>query len=108
MNRIWRETRCPDCRQVPQPDANDVLCCACKTKTWKTDKSVGGTEDERAVLARHGFSEGKDTAGNVYYVGPWGHIVELFTDGTWNSDKAVEGGTLDGYLKQFPKNEASL
>lgn len=108
MNRIWRQTGCPDCRQVPQPDANDILRCACKAKTWKRDKSVGGTEDERAVLASHGFSEEKDIRGNVYYVGPLRHIVELFTDGTWNSDKAVDGSTLDAYLKQFPKNDASL
>lgn len=41
---------------------------------------------------------------NVYYVGPWSHIIELFTDSTWNSDKAAAGSTLDAYLKQFAKS----
>lgn len=108
MDRTWRDARCPDCRQVPRLDTNNIGRCGCNGKSYKYDISVAGAEDERAELARNGFTDATDITGNVYYVGPWGHIVELFADATWYSDKAPEGITLDEYLKQLAKNKASL
>ncbi|HKE24893.1 MAG TPA: hypothetical protein VKB88_21170 [Bryobacteraceae bacterium] len=42
----------------------------------------------------------EDAQGEVYYVGPYGHIVWLSANNEWYADKAPEWATaLDGYLR---------
>jgi hypothetical protein len=107
MSRVWAdEIRCPNCAQVPKPNVNGILSCGCEGKSWAREPSIAGTEEECALLESNGFSEEQDIRGNVYYVGPLGHIVELFADGTWRSDKAAKGGTMETYLRSIPQQDA--
>jgi hypothetical protein len=102
MARKWTSvSRCPDCKKVPYSDGSGKLVCDCGTRTWWRiqDKGVRGTEADIALLARYGFNEEKDIQGDVYYVGPLGHIVHLYPDGTWHSDKAAENSNFEEYLK---------
>ena len=50
-------------------------------------------------LERHGFQEEKDIKYDIYYIAQLGHIVHLFPEGTWHSDKAAEGSNFEEYLK---------
>ena len=57
-----------------------------------------GTEEESANLIRHGFSLAEDAQGNKYYCGPFGHIIFLYENGTWYSDKGDPKLSLQEYL----------
>jgi hypothetical protein len=57
-----------------------------------------GTEDEERWLADHGFHFKEDADGDLYYVGPLGHIIHLYPGGEWDSDKAGACKSLEEYL----------
>jgi hypothetical protein len=59
-----------------------------------------GTEEEHSRFTSIGFQIAEDCRGEVYYVLPdTGHILYLYADGTWFSDKApTDCHTLDDYF----------
>ena len=65
---------------------------------WYRWGGVKGTVTEIARLKRNGFKEREDIQGNIYYVGEGGHIIRLYADGTWDSDKARSGWPLTDYF----------
>jgi hypothetical protein len=96
--RKWAECLCPDCEETPTPDEHGLLKRSCG-QTWTRELSVKGSSEEEIALTRLGFQEAKDIDGNLYYVLPAGaHIVNLYADGTWYSDKAAPGSALKDYL----------
>src|SRR6185437_5319955 len=101
MERKWTSvSRCPDCKKVLYSDSSGKLVCDCGTTWLRTlDKGVSGTEADIALLASYGFNEASDIQGDIYYVGPLGHIVHLYPDGTWHSDKAADDSNFEEYLK---------
>lgn len=59
-----------------------------------------GTQTEEYLLQSAGFERVEDVQGDVYYVGPFGHIVWLSPHNEWYSDKAPQWSTyLDAYLR---------
>lgn len=104
MPRTFASAKCPDCRKVPYLDGSTGrLVCDCGTRTWWAKKGIRGTEEERAWLAAKGFEEATDVQGDVYYVGPLGHIIWLFDNGTWSGGKAPEGISLESYADELAK-----
>jgi hypothetical protein len=99
MEREWVSAKCPDCGKAPCNDGSGKLICDCGTKNIWYRKGVKGSEADTALLAKYGFNEQKDIQGDIYYVGPLGHIIYLFPEGTWHSDKATEGSNFEEYLK---------
>ena len=97
MTRKWSSRKCNECNQTPRANADGVFVCGCG-KAWIGELGVEAEEGEKAFLANNGFSKAVDVKGDVYYVGPLGHIIWLFADGTWHSDKAREGSTMEDYL----------
>ena len=97
MTRRWSSPECKECNQTPRANATGCFVCACGTP-WVGELGVEGSESERAFLAHNGFLQAKDKSGDVYYVGPLGHIIWLFADNTWHSDKARKGSTMEDYL----------
>ncbi len=55
-------------------------------------------DEERVWLASHNFNEATDRDGAIYYVGPLGHIIHLYDDGTWTSDRAEDGVSIEVYV----------
>ena len=61
-------------------------------------KGVKGNDQEHAFLTNAGFVT-TDADGDVYYVGPLGHIVWLYSEGEWCADKAPAACTsLEEYV----------
>ncbi len=75
-----------------------MLVCACPDKNWYRTWGVQGTEQETTSLKRYGFELAQDIQADNYYCGPTGHIIWLYADGTWHSDKADPGVSMQGYL----------
>jgi hypothetical protein len=99
MERKWASARCPDCKKVPYQDGSGKLVCDCGRRTFWHKKGVKGSEADIALLTKYGFNEAKDIQDDIYYVGPLGHIVHLYPEGSWYSDKAAEGSDFEKYLK---------
>ena len=110
-DRRWvRNVRseCEACGDIPQRDKHGLFLCRCG-KIWQLRIGGPGTEDEEALLKTHGFERTEDAQGEIYYVLPnSGHIVYLYLDGTWFSDKAAKGSSLDAYLKWIDEVSAPL
>jgi hypothetical protein len=50
-----------------------------------------------------------DCRGDIYYVMPeGGHIIHLYDDGTWESDKAAANWSLRDYLAWLAPRRAAL
>ena len=103
MARTWTGRKCPDCGAIPYPDTSGRMVCDCNNRVWYDKKGIPGSEAERTWLASNGFEETQDVQGDVYYVGPLGHIVHLFDNGEWTSDKAREGMSLESYVEWVVK-----
>lgn len=99
VNRKRRSNICPDCKQAPKTNNEGKTACGCKGKTWHPVRTVSGTADEESMLKPAGFERTKDVADNIYYVGPLGHIIVFYPDGTWDSDKAADEWTMGEYLQ---------
>ena len=65
---------------------------------WYRWGGVRGSQTEIARLERNGYWEVEDVDGNIYYVGDAGHIIHLYADGTWDSDKARPRWSLTDYF----------
>jgi hypothetical protein len=57
-----------------------------------------GMEAEERWLAGYDFYFQKDANEDLYYVGPLGHIIHLYPEGEWDSDKAGSCESLEEYL----------
>jgi|SRR5208282_6683572 len=90
MNRTRVVERCPDCNEVLKQNDDGFATCACENRRWQFVRAERGTEAEERLLADNGFVFTEDIAGDLYYVGPAAHIIHLYPDGEWNSDKAPE------------------
>jgi hypothetical protein len=68
---------------------------------------VEGTRADRTRLETAGFQFAQDIQDDRYYVLPeGGHILHLFDNGTWSSDKAGEHQSLEEYLHRIEKLRA--
>jgi len=47
-----------------------------------------------------------DTIGDTYYVGPLGHLVWLYENGTWRSEPDTEYRVLEEYLEHITESAA--
>jgi hypothetical protein len=98
LDREWVRSECHICNEVPKRDRHGSFRCRCN-KLWQVRVGLPGTPDEEARLKQHGFEKERDAGGDTYYVLPnSGHIIHLYTDGTWHSDKAAKGSSLENYL----------
>ena len=98
MDRTRAEGRCAACGEFPKDNETGTLTCACGT-SWYRCLGEEGTQEDKALLKRNGFQMAQDCQGDVYYVLPGtGHIIHLYPDGTWDSDKAAQGSSLKQYF----------
>ncbi|MBV9155337.1 MAG: hypothetical protein JO097_03690 [Acidobacteriaceae bacterium] len=107
-DREWVRSECETCGAVPQKDKHGLFRCKC-AKIWQLRTGVAGAQDEETRLRTHGFMRTEDAQGEIYYVlSNSGHIIYLYADGTWFSDKAAKGSSLDAYLKWIDDVSAPL
>jgi hypothetical protein len=98
VNRTRNVNRCPDCKQILQEN-DGALKCACENQVWHYERAERGTEAEERYLADNGFEFTRDAGGDLYYVGPFCHIIHLYAGNEWESDKAPEDCvTLEEYF----------
>jgi hypothetical protein len=107
MSRTRAASQCATCKQAPKEDESGRLTCACGTQ-WIRPWGVKGTPEEEALLELSGFMVAQDIQGDVYYVGPVGHIIHLYADGEWDSDKAPREQSLEDYLTWIREGLAAL
>lgn len=69
---------------------------------------VKGSPEMESHLEIYGFHYAIDAQKDEYYVGPASHIIHLYSDGTWDSDKASAGWSLDQYLDWVHQLNARL
>ena len=62
---------------------------------------VKAAPNTEAILEQSEFHFQEDASGDKYYVGPVGHIVHVYADGTWDSDKAGAEQSLEKYLARI-------
>ena len=109
MSRTQASRICPKCNEVPHEE-DGVFRCACEGRRWVARQPEKGSEVEERRLADSGFhyAEHADKT-DVYYLGPLGHIVHLYTDGTWGSDKCpASAASLEEYLAWLEPARRSL
>jgi hypothetical protein len=107
MNRTRVANLCPACNEVPQ-FRDGTYKCACG-KSWQRIPSLRGSEGEEKWLADNCFEFTQDVVGNIYYVGPLGHIIYLYPDGAWDSDKAPPSCTsLEEYIALLSASDCGL
>jgi hypothetical protein len=61
------------------------------------ENSVKANPETESLLQGSGFVF-EDIDGRKYYVGPLSHIVYVYSDGSWDSDKAGTEQSLGNYL----------
>lgn len=88
---------CPACRKILSASERGARKCQCGAILTPVG-GVKGTGEVESLLESRGFHYASDYG---YYLGPLGHIVQLYDDGTWESDKAPAGCTLANYLAGF-------
>ena len=106
MNRTRSASECATCNQAPKEDESGRLTCACG-KTWLRCWGAKGTSEEEALLKLSGFTA-QDVGRDVYYVGPYGHIIYLYAGGEWDSDKAPRDQSLEDYLAWIREKLAEI
>lgn len=90
--------RCPDCNEVPK-EKDGILTCGC-SRTWQHLRAERGTAEEERRLADNGFEYATSADGDLYYVGPLDHIIHLYPNGEWDSDKAPANcSSLETYFE---------
>jgi hypothetical protein len=80
MDRIRVVEDCPDCHESVL-EKSGIGQCACEGRQWQFQRAERGTAEEEKRLVENGFEFAKDAAGDLYYVGPFGHIIHLYPDG---------------------------
>jgi hypothetical protein len=103
MTRKWLARKCNECNQLPTANVTGIFVCSCG-KTWAGLLGIEADEQEQEFLSINGFSTTVDRQGDVYYTGPYGHIIWLFPDDTWYSDKARDGSSMGEYLNWLSEN----
>jgi hypothetical protein len=106
MNRTRSASECATCRQAPKEDDSGRFTCACGI-LWVGRWGIKGTQEEEALLKLSGFAA-QDVGGDVYYVGPYGHIIYLYAGGEWDSDKAQRDQSLEDYLAWIREKLAEI
>jgi len=108
MNRARSASECATCRQAPKEDESGRFTCACGI-LWVRRWGINGTQEEEALLERIGFVVRQDAQGDVCYDMPEGaHIIHLYADGTWESDKAGAEQSLGAYLTWIREKRTAL
>jgi hypothetical protein len=107
MSRKRSASECPSCKQAPKEDESGRLTCACGT-SWLRCRGIKGTPEEEDLLKQSGFIVAQDIQEDMYYVGPMGHIVHLYADNGWDSDKAGGEQSLEGYLAWIKDRLAAI
>ena len=107
MSRTRSASECTTCKQTPTEDGSGHLTCACGIP-WVRCWGIKGTPEEEALLERSGFTVAQDIQGDVYYVGPMGHIIHLYAGDEWDSDKASREQSLEDYLAWIRGRLAAL
>ena len=74
-NRRRTVSRCPHCNKALKAK-DGIATCDCENRIHQVISMLPerGTEDEERWLADHGFHFKEDADGDLYYVGPLGHI----------------------------------
>jgi hypothetical protein len=81
--------------------------CLCPKFQWKPKRGYEGTDEDRALLARHGWRQAVDTGGFVFWIGPGGTgVVTLYDDGTW-SGGSIDFDDLENYLNWYASGKPS-
>jgi hypothetical protein len=62
---------------------------------------IVGSAEEVALLTSKGFTETRDRLNDIYYCKYGRHLVRFYSDGTWSSEAAAEGVTLEEYLNSI-------
>ena|SRR5271157_3909373 len=109
MNRTRAaESRCPVCNELPKDNASGSFTCACNTP-WHRCRGEKGAEEEHLLLASKGFQMAQDCQGDVYYIGPEGQIIWLYSDSEWICDEApADCGSLEKYFDWLEGERARL
>jgi hypothetical protein len=90
--------RCPDCNEVLK-EKDGMVTCAYASRNRRVVQAEKGTPVEETWLADNGFEFAQDAAGDLYYVGPLSHIIHLYPNRKWDSDKAPGScGSLEEYF----------
>jgi hypothetical protein len=102
MRTYFSGTVCPKCKETPKRNRFDSRWqCACEGKVWSAPvHGQRGAPEEHGQLTDAGFQMTTDTLGDTYYLGPSGHVVWLFNDGTWRVNPDAQHGTLEEYLER--------
>jgi hypothetical protein len=93
---------CPACNEILSANEREVSKCRCGAVLIAID-GIKGTHESESLLRIHGFRYESDARGDEYYVGPAGHIIHLYADGSWDSDRAPTGWSLGEYLNWVRK-----
>jgi hypothetical protein len=102
MARQRETVRCPNCGGVPSLNAEGMWVCGCRDSTWFEKHTVDGSEQEKRLFARNGLEEVKLRNETYYWSPKSGHLLYLFDDETWYSDKAPrELLTLNDYMNWY-------
>ena len=107
MSRTRSARECAACKQTPKDDESGRPTCACGT-LWVRCWGIKGTPEEEKLLERSGFKLAQDIQGDVYYVGPMGHIIHLYAGDEWDSGKAPREQSLEDYLAWIRDRLAAL
>ena len=108
VKRTRSASECPTCHQPRKVDESGRFTCACGT-LWVQCLGIKGAPEEESLLERSGFQVERDVQGDVYYVMPeGGHIIHLYADGTWHSDKAPRQQSLEDYLAWIRDTRAAI
>jgi len=108
MDRSRAEGRCNICKQFPKEKEAGQLVCDCGA-VWQLRRSVRGTPEEETLLVSNGFHFAQGPHGETWYVlQEAGHIIHLYADGTWDSDKAVAESSLERYLAWIQEKRAAI
>jgi len=95
-------------KQLPKENESGQLICGCG-KVWQFCRSVRGTPEEETRLVSNGFHFAQGPRGEVWYVlQEGGHIIHLYADGTWDSDKAGAESSLETYLTWIKEKRAAI
>jgi hypothetical protein len=107
MTRHLPLVTCTDCWSTPFLNAEGMWVCGCRDKTWLEKHTVDGSEQEKLLFARNGLAEIKLRHETYYWSPKSGHLLYLFDDGTWYSDRAPkELVTLNEYMNWYREHIA--
>lgn len=108
VDRLRSKQRCDVCQQVPKLKDDGLVACACPNRHWSWVKSVRGAAEEQARLEQIGGEWTTNIHGDGYYVLPYGYILNLYEDGSWDTDKGPDCESLEQFLSWFEEKQAAI